>query len=107
MPLTAPGTGENCVNVPSPRCPDSPTPQHVTVPPPSSAHPNSSPATTRVTSVRLVAASTAELFNVPSACCPNWFRPTHRAVPSVSVAHVYSPPAETLVGVTAPAAVNC
>ena len=66
--LTTAGFGENVVNVPSPRWPDSPSPQHDTVASCKRAQPNSSPATTRATLTRLFGTSTEELFNVPSAC---------------------------------------
>src|SRR3989442_7389689 len=77
-PLTATGDGAKVPKVPSPRCPDSPSPQHLTVPSPSSAHANSSPAATRVAVVRpLTATRTKESTRVPLPSCPNWFRPTH------------------------------
>src|SRR3989449_5847636 len=108
-PLTATGDGAKVPKVPSPRCPDSPSPQHLTVPSPRSAHANSSPAATRVAVVRpLTATRTEESLRVPLPSCPNWFRPTHCAVPSGRSTQVYCPPAETAaVGARAPLAVNC
>jgi hypothetical protein len=108
MPLTATGTREIWSNVPSPRCPFSPNPQQLTVPSVSSAHPNSSPAATRVIVVKpLTGVSVDESDQVPLASCPNWLRPAHSAVPSDRRTQEYSPPDETPVGTTAPLAVNC
>src|SRR3989442_3737851 len=95
-PLTATGEGAKVPKVPSPRCPDSPSPQHLTVPSPRSAHPHSSPAATRVAAVRpLTATRTKESSRVPLPSCPNWISPTHCAVPSGRSTQVYCPPAET------------
>src|SRR5206468_11612820 len=96
--------------VPSPRCPESPAPQHLTVLSPSSAHACSAPATTRVAVVRpLTATGTEELVKVPSSLpsCPNWSRPVHCAVPSERRTQLKNAPADTAVGVPAPLAVHC
>src|SRR6266403_1697860 len=110
MPTTATGTEEMLLKVPSPRCPESPTPQHCTVPSPGSAHVWASPVTTRVAVVRpLTATGTEELLKLPSPLpsCPKLFRPQHCTVPSGSRIHVCNPPAARAVGATAPLAVNC
>src|SRR5206468_9381387 len=73
MPTTATGTVEMLLKVPSPRCPESPTPQHCTVPSPSSAHVCASPVTTLVAVVRpLTVTGTEELVRFPSPLpsCP-------------------------------------
>src|SRR5438552_10866751 len=98
------------LKVPSPRCPESPTPQHCTVPSPRSAHVWASPVTTRVAVVRpLTATGTEELVKLPSPLpsCPKLFRPQHCTVPSGSRIHVCKPPAARAVGATVPLAVNC
>src|SRR5438046_2259977 len=98
------------LKVPSPRCPESPTPQHCTVPSPRSAHVWASPVTTRVAVVRpLTATGTEELVKLPSPLpsCPKLFRPQHCTVPSGSRMHVCNPPAARAVGATVPLAVNC
>src|SRR3989442_3653854 len=110
MPTTATGTEEMLLKVPSPRCPESPTPQHCTVPSPSSAHVCASPVTTPVAVVRpLTATGTEELVRFPSPLpsCPKLFRPQHCTVPSGRRIHVCRPPAATAVGVRAPPAVDC
>src|SRR4051812_14406662 len=67
MPLTSTGVAANVVVVPSPRWPDSPSPQHFAPPLASSAQPNSSPAITLVAAVSpLTVTSTEEFVNVPS-----------------------------------------
>src|SRR5256885_8112757 len=98
------------LKVPSPRCPESPTPQHCTVPSPSSAHVWESPVTTRVAVVRpLTATGTEESARFPSPLpsCPKLFRPQHCTVPSGRRIHAWNPPPATAVGVRAPFAVNC
>src|SRR2546430_17181958 len=110
MPTTATGTVAMLLKVPSPRCPESPTPQHCTVPSPSSAHVCASPVTTPVAVVRpLTATGTEELVKFPSPLpsCPKLFRPQHCTVPSGRRIHVCRPPAATAVGVRAPLAGNC
>src|SRR5437899_2298789 len=110
IPTTATGTVEMLLKVPSPRCPESPTPQHCTVPSPSSAHECASPLTTLVALVRsLTGTGTEELVKLPSPLpsCPKLFRPQHCTVPSGRRIHVCKPPAATAVGVRAPLAVNC
>src|SRR5438309_915691 len=110
MPTTATGTEEMLLKVPSPRCPESPTPQHCTVPSPSSAHVCESPVTTLVAVVRsLTGTGTEELVKLPSPLpsCPKLFCPQHCTVPSGRRIHVCNPPAATAVGVRAPLAVNC
>src|SRR2546428_142534 len=107
---TAAGGVEVLLKVPSPRCPESPTPQHCTVPSPRSAHVWASPVTTRVAVVRpLTATGTEELLKLPSPLpsCPKLFRPQHCTVPSGSRIHVCNPPAARAVGATVPLAVNC
>src|SRR5260221_11191341 len=107
-PLTATGLKAKVPKLPSPRCPDSPNPQHLAVPSVRRAHANSSPATTCAAVVMpLTGSRTEELLSVPLPCCPYWFRPVHWAVPSGGRTQVYSPPAETPVGVMAPLAANC
>src|SRR5947207_5610941 len=100
-PLTVTGTwpGAKVVKVPSPRSPDSPSAQHLTVPSVMSAHPNSSPAEIWLTLVSALAPRVDELSSVPLACWPNWLRPTHWTVPSGRLTQVYSPPADTPLGV--------
>jgi hypothetical protein len=101
--FTATGVSAKVPKPPSPRCPDSPNPQHLAVPSARSAHANSSPAVTRVAVVMpLTVRSTEKSVHEPSPSCPNWFRPVHFAVPSERRTHVYSPPAETAVRVTVP-----
>src|SRR3989442_9080973 len=98
------------LKVPSPRCPESPTPQHCTVPSPSSAHVCESPVTTRVAVVRpLTATGTEESARFPSPLpsCPKLFRPQHCTVPSGRRIHAWNPPPATAVGGRAPPAVNC
>src|SRR3989441_213819 len=110
LPTTATGTVELLLKVPSPRCPESPAPQHLTVLSSRSAHACSAPVTTRVAVVRpLTATGTEELVKVPSPLpsCPNWFRPVHCAVPSERRTQLKNAPADTAVGVRAPLAVNC
>src|SRR5216117_507677 len=107
IPTTATGTVEILSKVPSPRCPELPSPQHLAVLSPRSAHANSSPVATWLTVVRpLTATRTEESSKVPLPSCPNWLCPTHCTVPSGRRTQVYSPPAETPVGVRAPLAVN-
>src|SRR6266566_9769393 len=114
LPPTATGLGREVLKFPSPRCPESPTPQHFTVPSPRSAHVCPSPLTTfGVAVLRLltgrVGSRTERLSKVPSPSCPNQFCPTHWSVsvPSGRRTQVWYPPADTVVGVTAPPAVNC
>src|SRR2546427_10653241 len=107
MPTTATSTVEMLLKVPSPRCPESPTPQHCTVPSPSSAHVCASPVTTPVAVVRpLTATGTEELVKFPSPLpsCPKLFRPQHCTVPSGRRIHVCNPPAATAVGARGPRA---
>src|SRR5207244_12420236 len=95
IPTTATGTVEILSKVPSPRCPELPSPQHLTVLSPRSAHANSSPAAAWIAVVRpLTATRTEESSRVPSPSCPNWLCPTHCTVPPGRRTQVYSPPAE-------------
>src|SRR6185295_5361858 len=97
----ATGTSAWVEKLPSPRCPDSPRPQHAAVPFASSAHANSSPAVTCVAVVMpLTDTSSEESVKLPSPSCPNWFRPVHCTVPLERPTHVYSPPDDTAVRVT-------
>src|SRR5437879_1791850 len=108
IPITATGTVEILSKVPSPRCPELPSPQHLAVLSPRSTHANSSPAATWIAVVRpLTETRTEESSRVPSPSCPNWLCPTHCTVPSGRRTQVYSPPAEAAMGVLAPFAVNC
>src|SRR3954467_1294328 len=75
-PFTATGVSAKVPKLPSPRCPDSPKPQHFAVPFDSSAHANSSPAVTRVAvEMPLTGTSTDQSLQLPSPSCPNWFLP--------------------------------
>src|SRR5436309_3217247 len=115
VPLTptVTGLGWEGLKFPSPRCPESPTPQHFTVPSPRSAHVCPSPLTTfGVAVLRLltgrVGSRRERLSKVPSPSCPNQFCPKHCSVPSGGrCRQVWYPPADTASGVTAPPAVNC
>src|SRR5947208_9473976 len=108
--LTAAELGGEVLKFPSPRCPESPSPQHFTVPSPRSAHVCPSPVTSLV-AVRpptgRVGSRTERLSKVPSPSCPNQFCPTHWSVPSGRRTQVWYPPADSTVGATAPLAVNC
>src|SRR5437016_12277924 len=102
MPTTATGTVEMLLKVPSPRCPESPTPQHCTVPPPSSAHVCASPVTTLLAVVGPLPPTGTEAagqFPSPRPICPNLFRPRPSTRPSGRRLQGCTPAAATQVGV--------
>ena len=88
IPVTCTGVVEVMV-VPLPSCPNWLSPQHRTVPSPSTAHVWAPPPLTAATSVMPpTGTGVDERVKVPLPSCPWLFRPQHRSVPFPSSAQV-------------------
>src|SRR5947207_792874 len=101
-PLTSTGAGALVV-VPFPSCPAKLSPQHLTVPPPSSAQVCLYPQdTATASSIPTTATGVVASVFVPLPSWPRSLRPQHRTAPPASSAHACWGPADSALAPASP-----